>query len=803
MTHTRSVSLIVCIFTNILTSSANAATASVSGSSPSAGSSTASTFQFSFSDTNGWQSLQVLNVLINNVLDGRHACYVAFIPSAGGNGGTLDLVDDAGDAGGPYSTTLLPGTGTVQNSQCSISASNSSVTTSGSSMTLTLAVAFLPAFSGNKVLYMAARDASSNSGWVIGGVWNVPGATPTGPSVLGVSPPVSANTAQSYTFTFADSFGWSDISVVDILVNNAINGASACYIAYVPINASMGTVDLVDDRGDAGGPYANMMIPGTRVVSNSQCSVSASGSSVTATGTTLTLTLAITFSGTFTPGDIFYLAARSNSQNSNWQAVGFYGTGILPVAGYSWNELGSNFMHTADSSNSSQPLYRIHWADPVDLQPEYSGTDLLIHYGTPVVTASNTVIFPVKTGAGDGFRVEARNGADGTLRWTASSDYTLPPHNWVPEFGIALAPSGRLFYPGPGGTVYYRDTPDSQVGAQGRLVFYGASNYYGNPGSYDIAVKIVTPITTDGVGNIYFGFQAAGGTAAALVSGIARIDASGNGTWISASAAANDTAINQVRMNCAPAINPALGLLYITVSDGYSGYLVALNMTTLQRVARVRLVDPQSGQFAALSNDSSSSPTIGPDGDVYFGVEENPSGMNDGRGWLLHFDSTLSRQKPTGAFGWDDTPSIVPSSMVPSYTGFSNYLIMSKYNDYIEINGSGLNKLAILDPNATESDPISRVTTMKEILTVVGPTPNPDGGVSEWCINSAAVDPATKSVLAGSEDGKLYRWDLTSNSLTQTVVLTSGIGEAYTPTAIGPDGTVYAINNATLFAVGR
>jgi hypothetical protein len=34
-------------------------------------------------------------------------------------------------------------------------------------------------------------------------------------------------------------------------------------------------------------------------------------------------------------------------------------------------------------------------------------------------------------------------------------------------------------------------------------------------------------------------------------------------------------------------------------------------------------------------------------------------------------------------------------------------------------------------------------------------------------------------------------------------VLTPGIGEAYTPTLVGPDGTVYAINDATLFAVGH
>ena len=75
------------------------------------------------------------------------------------------------------------------------------------------------------------------------------------------------------------------------------------------------------------------------------------------------------------------------------------------------------------------------------------------------------------------------------------------------------------------------------------------------------------------------------------------------------------------------------------------------------------------------------------------------------------------------------------------------------------------------------------------------------------CANGASTRrrsiPFTKSVLANNEDGKLYRWDLTSNTLIQTVTLTTGIGEAYTPTIIGVDGTVYAINNAILFAVGQ
>ena len=77
------------------------------------------------------------------------------------------------------------------------------------------------------------------------------------------------------------------------------------------------------------------------------------------------------------------------------------------------------------------------------------------------------------------------------------------------------------------------------------------------------------------------------------------------------------------------------------------------------------------------------------------------------------------------------------------------------------------------------------------------------GPVVEWCINTAAVDPATNSVLVNSEDGYLYRWHLPSNSVSQRIQLSRGIGEAYTPTLIGADDTVYAINNAVLFAVAR
>jgi hypothetical protein len=133
---------------------------------------------------------------------------------------------------------------------------------------------------------------------------------------------------------------------------------------------------------------------------------------------------------------------------------------------------------------------------------------------------------------------------------------------------------------------------------------------------------------------------------------------------------------------------------------------------------------------------------------------------------------------------------------------------MTKYNNYAGIGtGNGKNKIAILDPNATEKDPIIPSTlVMKEVITTLGVTPDPGTGfpeaVKEWCINTAAVDPFTTSVVANSEDGKVYRWNLTTNTLSEVVTLSTGIGEAYTPTVIGADGTVYAINHAVLDAVG-
>ena len=84
---------------------------------------------------------------------------------------------------------------------------------------------------------------------------------------------------------------------------------------------------------------------------------------------------------------------------------------------------------------------------------------------------------------------------------------------------------------------------------------------------------------------------------------------------------------------------------------------------------------------------------------------------------------------------------------------------------------------------------------MKEVITVLGHT-HEGSGYREWCVNSAAVDPANKCAVVNSEDGNMYRWDFITNTLSPPLNVALATGEAYTPTLIGPDGACYVINNA-------
>jgi hypothetical protein len=88
----------------------------------------------------------------------------------------------------------------------------------------------------------------------------------------------------------------------------------------------------------------------------------------------------------------------------------------------------------------------------------------------------------------------------------------------------------------------------------------------------------------------------------------------------------------------------------------------------------------------------------------------------------------------------------------------SSYLLCTKYNDYAQGGGQGINKVAVLDPtrrrrsgdrrDGDEGDHHHRRPDARSAQRSLA--------VREWCINACAIDPITRCAMVNSEDGKLY-----------------------------------------------
>src|SRR5262249_49471143 len=155
-----------------------------------------------------------------------------------------------------------------------------------------------------------------------------------------------------------------------------------------------------------------------------------------------------------------------------------------------------------------------------------------------------------------------------------------------------------------------------------------------------------------------------------------RVDADGSGAYAQTGCSGRST----LPLNCAPAISNDGSTIYVAAA---SHYLLGLDSQTL-----VTKYIRDLGLAGAFNVNATASPTVGPDGDVYFGEQ----------GRLYHFSGDLATNKLPGFFGWDYTEAVVPSSLIPSYNGPSSYLLFSKYNDY-----GGRNRIALLDPNTPQN----------------------------------------------------------------------------------------------------
>jgi hypothetical protein len=136
--------------------------------SPNTGS--AQAFTGVYSEPNGAAELSEVTLLSNSTNNLSNACYVRYTVSTG----QIELLNDAATG---WSAGLTPGgTGTVSNSQCTLNASGSSVSSAGDDLTVAFNLAFnTSAFSGNKNLYLAAVNAfNQGSGRNLLGSWVIP-----------------------------------------------------------------------------------------------------------------------------------------------------------------------------------------------------------------------------------------------------------------------------------------------------------------------------------------------------------------------------------------------------------------------------------------------------------------------------------------------------------------------------------------------------------------------------------------------------------------------------------------------------
>lgn len=509
---------------------------------------------------------------------------------------------------------------------------------------------------------------------------------------------------------------------------------------------------------------------------------------------------------------------------------------------------GGNAQHTNLYAIDPQNLNFVKWGPlSVDDIPAAPAV-----YGPPLISNNNVVYIPVKktpsatTLGADNFTIKVIDGSTGVLNYEITgNEYVAPPYSILPPYGPAITQQGafvRLWYPGPGGTVWYVDDADNTVGhaAPVQVCFYTSMvNYLANKADLDGRIFVNTMMITDSTGAVLFGYKNANPLAPAIIpdqpmiDGVVRIGYNLAVTYITVRDMTGDVFITRGQQGYALTLNNDETVVYAlgkaTSTDFYC-YLIGMTNTDvpgealkpIYKVVTGTLRDPRNvfNPVGILDGDPATTPMVGPDGDVYLGVAANPS---TSRNWLLHFSGDLGTTKLPGNSSCN--PSVVPANLVPSYNGLSTYLILTTLREsldfsFVTVGGSGatgVNKLALLDPNApgqrSRYDSDNNQVCMREVLTAIATTPNiaelsspfSDGAVIEFCSDAMPTSTVRGVGFSINNDTRVYRWNMVTHLLDQVtdMLYTDVIPNVpVAPAAIGPDGALYAVVAGLLFCIG-
>ncbi len=226
-------------------------------------------------------------------------------------------------------------------------------------------------------------------------------------------------------------------------------------------------------------------------------------------------------------------------------------------------------------------------------------------------------------------------------------------------------------------------------------------------------------------------------------------------------------------------------------------------------------VDPATNEPppARVLNDSSSSPTVAPDGSIFYGAYTL---YNWAQGHMVHFSANGDFLNSFN-FGWDTTPAIYPHGGTYSVIFKNNHYGGAGFGDYCDDpnwcpDRSNPNA-SFLGPEqyfVTQFDPDLNIQWSFQNTNTQSCTRNSDGTIScvtdhpngfEWCVNAPVLD-ANGVVYANSEDGNLYAIQQGGTS-TQRIFQNLAIGAAYTPVSLDASGRIYSQNDGVLFVVTK
>ena len=518
-----------------------------------------------------------------------------------------------------------------------------------------------------------------------------------------------------------------------------------------------------------------------------------------------------------------------------------------------WSQWGGGPRHTGSLPVLGDRFtFKLHESvvDPhVPTKRGEAGGALLVHYQTPL-SDGNEVFMEAIGGTYTSFqtwntqtwgiRKFTWNDLDLQERWTTVSDWTPPPFatggpRFEPVFHAALN-ENFVYMAARGGTVLEVDRTTGVIAR--RLGAFGDT--------LDANTYVVSPITIDDVGNIYYntlGLQPndpwrTAPTGAHLV----KITPAGVASRVSYSTLVTDLpqlCANEFSgtaqpwpptpdavapsipcgaprpgINVAPAVAPD-GTIY-TVSRAHFnlrwGQLVAVNpdltlkwRTSMRnrfndgcnvllpqngtpggcRAGATTGVDPTDNQpgSGGVNDNATSSPVVAPDGTIYYGSYTR---YNYSQGHMMRF-SAAGELLQSYPFGWDVTPAI--------WEHDGTFSLITKENRY----ESNVPRIPSLPAGyfITQLSPSLDVQWRYKSTNFT--EERPIG--YEWCVNAPAVD-RRGVVFANSEDGHLYAIDQ-GGTLREKIFLKQVLGAAYTPLSIGADGRIYTQNAGVLFSVGQ